>query len=341
MSRQAAPVVLLVLLAVNACGSGRVHQSTAVMAPTAASTIPTDAGPSGVYLLFAERQAQLQGELKAAAERLKPLEAEGREEELRRARDEVLESMSFDVLTPFLSLAQRQDLAALPAEQRKMMLAMSLDPIMAPSRVEIRSEAVDSSSATLDVRGYFDQVFTGDPGWVAGVVTLVRETDGWKVAEESWGAPGSGADDAPAGRFDVSGIMDSDGGRYAVTASMWERYGGGWSFALEERSTGWVIRFNNIPHPPAPGEYPLVGRPSIPGDADRATLRFPVSVTLGESSDTGGYDRIWDEDVGGTITIEEITGDRLSGTFEFTARAFAREPVTVRGSFRHVRLPPS
>jgi hypothetical protein len=219
-----------------------------------------------------------------------------------------------------------------------MMFAESLAPVFTPARVEVRNETADDDQATLEVRGYFDEVFTGEPGWAQGTVTLLREEGGWKVDAESWGAPGSGEEDAPSGRFEVSGEVEGVFEEVGVSSPMWESYGGGWLVGLSDESTGYVVFLRNIPENLVPGEYPLTEQPSIPGDADPATLEFPPSVVFATESDTGGFDDTWDENVTGTLTVEAVENGKMSGRFEFTAEPFIGEPVTVRGSFRNVEV---
>ena len=301
--------------------------------------VPADsAAPSDVYLLYHEHQSRQVAELKQAAEALKPLQAEGREEEMRRAWEEVLASLDPESMAPFVSQARRQEWTAIPEADRQTAYVHSLSPVSVPVQVEVRNEFVeDDDRAALDVRGYFDEVMTGEPGWIAGTVTLVREGGGWKVDEVAWGAPGSGEDDAPRGRFEVSGAVEGLAESATVSPPVWAGYGGGWGFSLSHDSDGRrVLSFNHIPETLAPGAYPLADA-DISVDADGTARAASLSAIF---SDEAADDR-WDEDVTGTLTVEAVENDRISGRFEFTAENARGAPVTVRGSFRNVELPGS
>lgn len=334
-------LTLLPALALAACATAQQAAPAQTDDPVAigVATIPAGASPTEVYLLYDQHRLQRSSQLERASSGLEALEAEGRLDELAHARNEILESADPDAMAPFLSDAQLRDLAAMSPEDRRMVFLMSLDPAFRPSRVEVRHETVTDARARLDGRGYFESPMIGEPGWRTGAITLVREASGWKVEEESWGESGSGEDDAPRGRLEVSGAVTTVDEATDMSSSRWASYGGGWGFHLHGRSNGYVLHFSNIPATIEPGDYPLADRPSIPGDADPATLEFPLSATFAKLSDGGGYDRTWDENVTGALIIEAVEAGALSGRFEFTAEAFIGPPVTVRGWFRNVRLP--
>lgn len=322
-------IAALLSISVAACG--------APVRTATTQTVSANATPSDVYLTLSERRSHLQAELMLEFDGLEALGAEGSEQELKQAKDAIYESVDLESLRPLLSRANIQEQEALSAEERSKVFAVSLSPLFTPARVEVRDETVTDDRATLNVRGYFEEVLTGEPGWIAGTVTLVREDGGWKVDSEAFLDPGSGEDDVPSGDFEVGGGLPTTDERPVVTQPMDESFGGGWSFAI--RGKGYVVRLNNIPLDPHAGDYALTLRPGISGDADPATLPFPVSVTFSSRSENGDTNRTWDEAVTGTLTIESVAGGLASGHFVFTAEPSFGEPVTVQGSFRNVRIP--
>lgn len=73
-----------------------------------------------------------------------------------------------------------------------------------------------------------------------------------------------------------------------------------------------------------PGTYELVS-----GSMDQ---QYPTAMYIGENLQTDYYE----QDVTGTITLDAVpqeTGDRVAGSFEFTAANEAGDSVTVTGRF--------
>jgi hypothetical protein len=334
-------VMLIAVLVLGACSSTPQHangprggtRDAATQAP------PPDATPAEVYRLFDARRSMLGAEVDQAGSALEPLREAGRDEEFERGQAAFLESVDPDALTPFLPQTQVSERATMSPADRRIIHVMSIEASVRPAQVEVRGEKVAGEEALLDVRGYFETPMVGQPGWRSGTVKLVREATGWKVGEEVWGAPGSGEEDAPSGGLEVSGAVKVAAERAEVLAPRLAAYGGGWVFSLRAADSGYAVLFSNIPTPIEPGEYPLTDRPTIPGDADPATLAFPVSALLGSIGDGPGFDTTWDEEVTGILTVESIEAGKMSGRFEFTARGMSGEPVNVRGSFRGIDIP--
>jgi hypothetical protein len=332
-------IVLVATLALGACSSAPSTESAGLGSPPASVAPPRDASPAEVYRLYDAHRSRLGAELDQAGDALEALRDAGREAEFQQARAEILETVDPDALLPFLSDVQVRELAGMPVAERRMVHLMNIDRSMRPSQVEILGETGADDRTVLDVRGYLENPMMGQPGWRSGRVQLVRESSGWKVDEELWGAPASGEADAARSRLEVTGAVQFVDERPGTSSSRLSTYGGGWGFSLHAEDSGYALMFSNIPLTIAAGDHALSDRPTIPGDADPATLAFPLSATLGEISDIGGFDRTWDEDVAGTFTVESIEAQKISGHFEFTASRMIGPPVTIRGSFWNVDIP--
>lgn len=332
-------IVLVATLALGACSSAPTTESAGLASPSEPVAPPPDAAAAEVYRLYDAHRSRLGAELDQAGDALRALRDAGREDEFQQARTEILETVDPDGLLPFLSDVQVRELAGLPVAERRMVHVMNIDGSTRPSRLEILGESGADDRTVLDVRGYFESPTFGEPGWRTGRVQLVREDSGWKVDEETWGAPGSGEADAARSRLEVTGAVEIVDERPGTSSSRLTTYGGGWGFSVHAEASGYVLMFSNIPLTIETGDYALSDRPTIPGDADPATLVFPFSATLGEISDTGGFDRTWDEEVAGTFTVESVEARKISGHFEFTASRMIGPPVTVRGSFWNIDIP--
>lgn len=331
-------LVALATLAVVACAG-----SVGASPPTVSEQGLDNTSPSDVYRMYQDRQRQRKAELAQAAEALRPLAAGAREEELARARDGILESMDPGALAPFITRAQARKWQSIPADKRNQWFARYLSEESFPARLEVRREAIEGDQATLDVRGFFDKVDHGGPGWSTGTITLAREGGRWKVADETWdfasaetdGSPAPGDAAATCGRFKVSGDVDRVVDAAAVSEPRLATHGG-WDFSLHD--DGHVVMLRNIPGELAVGDYPFAAdMPSIPHDWDWETsLDFPLHVVFAERSDTGGLGRTWDDDMTGVLTVESMEGTRVSGQFEFTDGS-----IQVLGSFCNVEVPTS
>lgn len=334
-------LAMTALTLVFIASGGRVDAS----ASSAPATVPPNASPSEVYRKYQEYQRQQKVELLQAAEALRTLAEGGREKELERAQNEILESTDPETMTPFITRAQAQKWQSIPAGKRNEWFARYLGAESFPSQLEVRSETIDGDQATLEVRGYFAEVDDGEPGWSTGSITLAMEGGRWKVEDESWDWAAAGTDNSPGsadanagaaqGSFVVSGAVERVVATAAVTESKLASHGG-WNFSLHDE--GYVVMLMNIPSELAVGGYPFAAdMPSVPHDWDWETpLDFPLHVVLAERDDDGGLGKTWDDDMTGMLTVEAIEGDKMSGQFEFTDGS-----VKVLGLFRNVGMPAS
>ena len=161
------------------------------------------------------------------------------------------------------------------------------------------------------------------------------EAPGSLAAAEPGASPGPDSADAVCGSFRVSGEIEHAVDPATVSEPRLASHGG-WDVSLHDDA--YVLMLKNVPGELAVGDYPFATEmPSVPADWDWETsLDFPLHVVLAERSDTGGFDKMWDDDVTGTFTVEVIEGERVTGRFEFTDGS-----VQVLGSFCNLAIPAS
>lgn len=86
---------------------------------------------------------------------------------------------SFQDILSFHSKAMQAQLAAIPADQQKMMFEMAKG--MDPTDVKVVKETPTATGATLDLTGV-----GSDKKPVKGTATFVKEGGAWKMVKEDW-----------------------------------------------------------------------------------------------------------------------------------------------------------
>lgn len=89
-------------------------------------------------------------------------------------------AQSVDELLPFMAKANRDQIAATPADDKKKMFEL-MKIMNKLSDVKITKEEKTATGATLTVEGV-----DGDKKKVNGSVDLVKEQGEWKIGKESW-----------------------------------------------------------------------------------------------------------------------------------------------------------
>jgi hypothetical protein len=96
--------------------------------------------------------------------------------------DAFAKATTIDDLSPWLAKEQREQIAATPADQRKMMFGMIKEMSSDNTDVTVLKETPTAIGADLDVQA----VSKASKGKVNGKITLVKEGGEWKVAKEAW-----------------------------------------------------------------------------------------------------------------------------------------------------------
>lgn len=96
--------------------------------------------------------------------------------------DAVLKAKAADDIAPLVKKADRDQLKTVPAEAKEMFLDMHKEWVKTcHERPKVTKETIEGDKATLEAEVVSVYAQTGSP-WKA-TVTLVKEADGWKVAE--------------------------------------------------------------------------------------------------------------------------------------------------------------